>query len=84
MYDIQRQSRHHTLLCATIPREQKTVGVKKILKLPEYKIQTPPDNLIKCLKIIYQWKNYRISNKDFRDQTLERNLIHVGRHEHWE
>jgi hypothetical protein len=68
----------------TIPREQETIGVKKILKLPEYKIQTPPDNLIKCLEIIYQWKNYRISNKDLRDQALEKNLIHVERHEHWE
>lgn len=60
------------------------VGVKKILKLPEYKIQTPPDNLIKCLEIIHQWKNYRISNKDLRDQALEKNLIHVERHEHRE
>jgi hypothetical protein len=68
----------------TIPREQETVGVKKILKLPEYKIQTPPDNLIKCLEIIHQWKNYRISNKDLRDQALEKNLIHVERHEHQE
>jgi hypothetical protein len=68
----------------TIPREQETVGVKKILKLPEYKIQTPPDNLIKCLEIIYKWKNYRISNKDLRDQALEKNLIHVERHEHRE
>jgi hypothetical protein len=63
----------------TIPREQETVGVKKILKLPEYKIQTPPDNLIKCLEIIHQWKNYRISNKDLRDQALEKKLIHVER-----
>jgi hypothetical protein len=63
----------------TIPREQETVGVKKILKLPEYKIQTPPDNLIKYLEIIHQWKNYRISNKDLRDQALEKKLIHVER-----
>src|SRR5215469_15257547 len=56
----------------------------KIQKLPEYKIQTPPDNLIKCLEIVYQWKNYRISNKDLRDQALEKNLIHVERHEHRE
>jgi hypothetical protein len=58
--------------------------VKKILKLPEYKIQTPLDNLIKCLEIIHQWKNYRISNKDLRDQALEKNLIHVERPEHRE
>jgi len=68
----------------TIPREQETVGVKKIVKLPEYKIQTPPANLIKCLEIIYRWKNYRISNKDLRDQALERKLIHVERREHRE
>ena len=58
--------------------------MKKILKLPEYKIQTPPDNLIKCLEIIHQWKNYRISNKDLRDQALEKKLIHVERHGHRE
>jgi hypothetical protein len=36
------------------------------------------------LEIIHQWKNYRISNKDLRDQALEKNLIHVERHEHQE
>jgi hypothetical protein len=37
----------------TIPREQETVGLKQIVTLPEYKIETPPDNLIKCLEIIH-------------------------------
>jgi uncharacterized protein DUF6293 len=68
----------------TIPREQETVGVKKIVKLPEYKIQTPPDNLIKCLEIIHQWKSHRISNKELRNQVLKKELIHVERREHWE
>jgi hypothetical protein len=69
---------------ATIPREQETVGVKKIVKLPEYKIQTPPDNLIKCLEIINQRAGNRIANKDLRDQALEQELIHVERRENRE
>jgi len=69
---------------ATIPREQETVGVKKIIKLPEYKIQTPSVNLIKCLEIIHQRSGNRIANKDLRDQALEQELIHVERHENRE
>jgi hypothetical protein len=52
--------------------------------LPEYKIQTPPDNLIKCLEIIHQRSGNRIANKDLRDQALGQELIHVERHENRE
>ena len=68
----------------TIPREQETVGLKKVLKLPEYKIETPPTNLIKCLEIIHQRANNRIANKDLRDEALARDLIRVERHKNRE
>lgn len=69
---------------ATIPREQETVGLKKVLKLPEYKIETPPNNLIRCLEIIHQRTGNRIANKDLRDQALAQQLIHVERHKNKE
>jgi hypothetical protein len=62
-----------------IPREQETAGLKKVLKLPEYKIETPPNHLIHCLKIIHERSDNRIANKDLRDQALARDLIHVER-----
>jgi hypothetical protein len=69
---------------ATIPKEQETVGLKKVVRLPEYKIETPPNNLIKCLEIIHHRAGNRIANKELRDQALEQDLIHVERHENRE
>ena len=68
----------------TIPREQETVGLKKIITLPEYKIETPPDNLIKCLEIIHGRRNNTITKKELRDQALAQNLIHIERQENKE
>jgi hypothetical protein len=61
----------------TIPREQETVGLKQIVTLPEYKIETPPDNLIKCLEIIHGRAGNMITKKELRDEALARNLIHL-------
>jgi len=68
----------------TIPREQETTGLKKIVTLPEYKIEIPPDNLIKCLEVIHQRAGSVITKKDLRDQTLALKLIHIGRLENKE
>lgn len=67
-----------------IPREQETAGLKKVLKLPEYKIETPPNHLIHCLKIIHERSDNRIANKDLRDQALARDLIHVERDKNYD
>lgn len=67
-----------------IPREQETAGLKKVLKLPEYKIETPPNHLIHCLKIIHERSDKRIANKDLRDQALARDLIHVERDKNYD
>jgi Family of unknown function (DUF6293) len=67
-----------------IPREQETAGLKKVLKLPEYKIETPPNHLIHCLKIIHERSDNRIANKDLRDQALAHDLIHVDSHKNRE
>lgn len=67
-----------------IPREQETAGLKKVLKLPEYKIETPPNHLIHCLKIIHERSDNRIANKDLRDQALAQDLIHVERDKNYD
>ena len=67
-----------------IPREQETAGLKKVLKLPEYKIETPPNHLIHCLKIIHERSDNRIANKDLRDQAFARDLIHVERDKNYD
>lgn len=61
----------------TIPKEQETVGLKKIVTLPEYKIETPPNNLVRCMEIIYQRADNMITKKELRDQALAQNLIHI-------
>jgi len=68
----------------TIPREQETVGLKKIVTLPEYKIEIPPDNLIKCLEIIHQRAGNMITKKELRDEALAQSLIHIERSENKE
>jgi hypothetical protein len=62
---------------ATIPKEQETFGLKKVITLPEYKIETPQYNLIKCLEIINQRKGNMITKKELKDQALELGIIHV-------
>lgn len=68
----------------TVPREQETVGLKKIVTLPEYKIEIPSVDLIKCLEIIHGRKDNTITKKELRDQALAQNLIHIERPENKE
>jgi hypothetical protein len=68
----------------TIPREQETVGLKKIVTLPEYKIEIPQDNLIRCLQIIHGKGGNIITKKELRDQALAQNLIYIERSENKE
>jgi hypothetical protein len=63
----------------TIPREQETVGLKQIVTLPEYKIEIPPLDLIKCMDIIHTRKDNTITKKELRDEALAQNLIHIER-----
>lgn len=61
----------------SIPKEQETTGVKQIMTLPDYKIELPSNDLIKCLDIINKKKFGRVSKKELRDKALEAELIHV-------
>lgn len=62
---------------ATIPKEQETKGLKTIKTLPEYRIETPNTNLIKCLEIIADSPGQRLSKKDLKDKALGESLIIV-------
>ncbi len=61
---------------STPPKEQETQGVKKIIDLPEYKIETPADNLIRCMETIDEYDG-KITKKELKDRALKDGLIHL-------
>jgi hypothetical protein len=82
MYDVQRYSHDqvpekYTSLLAE-EEKQETEGVKKVIPMPEYKIELPDEKLIRCLAIIDQRINGKITKHDLKDLAKERNLIHVA------
>jgi Family of unknown function (DUF6293) len=61
----------------TISKEQETIGLRDIKLLPDYKIEIPHQNLIKCMVLINKQKDGKVTKKKLRDLTLEEKLIHV-------
>ena len=62
----------------TTSHEQETIGLKDIVLLPDYKIEIPKQNLIKCMVLIDKQKNGKVTKKNLKDLALKKNLIHVG------
>lgn len=60
------------------PEEQETTGLAKIIDLPEYKIETPKDNLIRCMNII-QKNGGKITKKELKNRAVGSGLIHVAK-----
>jgi len=60
------------------PDEQETEGLKKIIELPDYRIEIPNRNLIKCLELIDKEKNSSVTKKKLKDLAIEENLIRVS------
>jgi len=58
--------------------KQETEGVKRVVPMPEYKIELPDEKLIRCMAIIDQRVNGKITKHDLKDLAKERNLIHVA------
>jgi len=58
--------------------KQETEGVKKVIPMPEYKIELPDEKLIKCMAIINERTKGEITKHDLKDLAKERNLIHVA------
>lgn len=61
---------------STPPKEQETQGVKEVIDLPEYKVETPTDNLIRCMEIIDK-RGGKISKRELKDLALNDGLIHI-------
>jgi hypothetical protein len=62
----------------SISDELETEGLKKILPLPDYKIEIPNRNLIKCLELINREKNSSVTKKRLRDISIEEKPIQVN------
>lgn len=63
---------------AIIPQHrQETEGMKKIVALPDYKIEIPSNKLVKSLEIINSHDGGRVSKKKLKDIAIENKLIHV-------
>jgi hypothetical protein len=62
----------------TSPLAEETVGVKNVIPMPEYKIELPDEKLIKCMAIINQRTDGKITKHDLKDLAKERNLIHAA------
>jgi len=58
--------------------KQETEGLKEIIPLPDYRIEIPNRNLIKCLELIDKEKNSSVTKKRLRDLAIEEKLIQVS------
>ena len=61
----------------TLSHEQETSGLRDIKLLPDYKIEIPHENLIKCMVLINKQIDGKVTKKKLRDLALEEKLIHV-------
>jgi Family of unknown function (DUF6293) len=58
---------------------QETEGMKDIISLPDYKIETPNEKLIECMYVISLHKDNKITKRELKDLALNKNLIQVGK-----
>ena len=56
---------------------QETEGLKQIIPMPDYKIEIPPNKLIKCLDLINQKTDGKITKRELKDLAIENGLIHL-------
>jgi hypothetical protein len=70
--------KYNTLLLEE-KKKQETEGMKDIITLPEYKIEIPSEKLIKCMHMINQDRDNKITKRALKDLALNKNLIQVGK-----
>src|ERR671918_1629664 len=70
--------KYNTLLLEE-KKKQETEGMKDIITLPEYKIEIPSEKLIKCMHMINQDRDNKITKRELKDLALNKNLIQVGK-----
>ena len=57
--------------------KQETEGLKDIIPMPEYKIEIPAEKLVRCLDIINQKTDGKITKRELKDSALASDLIHL-------
>lgn len=57
-------------------KRQETVGMDKIIPLPDYKIEMPSKKLVKCLQLIDDHEDGKVSKKRLKDIAIQNKLIH--------
>lgn len=62
---------------STQEKIQETEGMRDTILLPEYKIEIPNDRLIRCLNVINQQKDNKVTKRELKDLALKNNLIHI-------
>ena len=62
---------------STQEKIQETEGMRDTILLPEYKIEIPNDRLIRCLDLVNQQKDNKITKRELKDLALKNNLIHI-------
>lgn len=70
--------KYNTLLLEE-KKKQETEGMKDIITLPEYKIEIPSEKLIKCIDIISQHRDHKITKRELKDLALKNNIIYVNK-----
>ena len=63
---------------STEEMREETEGMKDIILLPEYKIEIPNERLIRCLNVINQQKDNKISKRELKDLALNNSLIRIS------
>lgn len=58
--------------------EQETEGLEEIIPLPDYRIEIPSRNLIKCLELIDKETNRSVTKKRLRDLAIKEKLIQIS------
>jgi hypothetical protein len=57
-------------------KRQETVGMNEIIPLPDYKIEMPSKKLVKCLQLIDDHEDGKVSKKRLKDIAIQNKLIH--------
>ena len=63
---------------STEEMREETEGMKDTILLPEYKIEIPNERLIRCLNVINQQKDNKISKRELKDLALNNSLIRIS------
>ena len=76
-----RLSVNNILLLSDGKKETIKEGMDTIIPLPDYKIEIPNKKLVKCLKLINDYDEGKVSKKKLKDIAIQNKLIREGSRE---